>query len=134
MNIISYLVISAVCIYISYTVKKKDMIFKLGRKYAKNPYYTVWIWNVLYDSRHSVRGIDEGDIIFVGMKHAFRVVIWIPVLFLGPLFFLGVFLDYLTFYVTFPRIRRDYDAMREYPPLTSSSGAPIHCVGDDSRF
>jgi hypothetical protein len=134
MNIILYLVVSAAFIYVSYTVKKKGSISKLGGMHSKSPRYTAWIWSVLYGSRHSVREIDEGDIIFVAMKHIFRVFILIPVLFLGPLFFLGVFLDHLTFYVTFPRIRRNYDAMKEYAPLTSSFGDPIVSVGDESRY
>ncbi len=127
LNLCYYLVLSALCVYFSYLAKKKGRIKKFSNSHhSKVPRYTMWVWEVLYESRHRSRSIDNGDIVFVLMKHVFRVIIWLPtVLLFGPLFALALFMDHFTFYVNLPRLPREYDATRNYPVLRTSEGIPI---------
>ncbi len=127
LNLCYYLVLSALCVYLSYLTKKKGRIVKLSRNcHSKVPRYTMWVWEVLYESRHRSRSIDNGDIVFVLMKHVFRGIIWLPtVLLFGPLFALALLMDHFTFYVNLPRLPREYDATKDYPVLKTPDGTPI---------
>lgn len=127
LNLCFYLVLSALCVYLSYLVKKKGCIEKLSiNHHSKAPRYTMWVWEVLYESRHRLRSIDSGDLVFVLMKHVFRVIIWLPtVLLFGPLFAFALFMDHFTFYVNLPRLPREYDATKNYPVLKTPDGMLI---------